>query len=89
MPRSTLRWKWEFAGLVGRGNKKEYLRRSKCIVDQYSNYFVKQVGLNIKGKQTQGENIADNGGIKIAYEAYCEYLIHTYLCYSQNQEAFL
>ena len=52
--------------------KKEYLRRAKCIVDQYSNFFVEQAGLNIKGKQTQGENIADNGGIKIAYEAYCK-----------------
>ena len=78
----NLRDWWEEA------TKEEYLRRSKCIVDQYSNYFVEQAGLNIKGKQTQGENIADNGGIKIAYEAYCEYHIHTYLCYSQNQEAY-
>ena len=52
----------------------EYIRRAKCIVDQYSNFYDKQAGLNIKGKQNQGENIADNGGIKEAYMAYCEYL---------------
>ena len=52
----------------------EYVRRAKCIVDQYSNYFDEQAGLNLKGKQNQGENIADNGGIKEAYMAYCEYL---------------
>ena len=50
----------------------EYLKRAKCIVDQYSGYFNKQTGLNLKGKQTQGENIADNGGIKEAYMAYSE-----------------
>ena len=52
----------------------EYIRRAKCIVDQYSNFFDKQTGLNIKGKQSQGENIADNGGMKEAYMAYCKYL---------------
>ena len=52
----------------------EYIRRAKCIVDQYSNYFVEQAGLNLKGKRNQGENIADNGGIKEAYMAYSEYL---------------
>ena len=52
----------------------EYIRRAKCIVEQYSNFFDEQAGLNLKGKQNQGENIADNGGIKEAYMAYSEYL---------------
>ena len=52
----------------------EFVRRAQCIVDQYSNYFDEQARLNLKGKQNQGENIADNGGIKEAYMGYSEYL---------------
>ncbi|MEO6777096.1 MAG: M13 family metallopeptidase [Kofleriaceae bacterium] len=40
-----------------------------CIQDQYSKYeAVPHVHLD--GKLTSGENIADNGGVKLAYEAY-------------------
>ena len=48
------------------------MRRAKCIVDQYSDRYNEQTGLNLKGKQNQGENIADNGGIKESYMAYSE-----------------
>uniref|UniRef100_A0A8W8MSH3 Endothelin-converting enzyme 1 n=2 Tax=Magallana gigas TaxID=29159 RepID=A0A8W8MSH3_MAGGI len=45
-----------------------FQNRTKCIIDQYSQY---KVGDNhVKGKQTLGENIADNGGLKAAYHAY-------------------
>lgn len=44
--------------------------RAKCLVAQYNNYTVKEVGINIDGESTQGENIADNGGIRQAFRAY-------------------
>jgi membrane metallo-endopeptidase-like protein 1 len=44
--------------------------RKQCIIDQYSNYTVEQIHKNLNGEQTQGENIADNGGIKSSFYAY-------------------
>ncbi|XP_014481617.1 PREDICTED: neprilysin-11 isoform X1 [Dinoponera quadriceps] len=54
--------------------KEQYLKRAECIIYQYGNYTVKDVGMNLNGINTQGENIADNGGIKEAYLAYNEWV---------------
>ena len=47
-----------------------FKEKAKCIIDQYGNYSEQTTGLNLNGINTQGENIADNGGFKIAYRAY-------------------
>ncbi|CAF1017329.1 unnamed protein product [Rotaria sp. Silwood1] len=48
----------------------EFNNRKTCIVNQYSNYTVPQTDMKANGNQTQGEDIADNGGLREAFFAY-------------------
>ncbi|HTV07096.1 MAG TPA: M13 family metallopeptidase [Acidobacteriaceae bacterium] len=48
---------------------KNYEQRASCIVNEYGGFTA--VGtLKINGELTEGENIADNGGIRLAYMAF-------------------
>jgi len=46
----------------------EYNKRRQAVVNQYSEYEPLP-GLHVNGELTQGENIADIGGVKLAYAA--------------------
>jgi predicted metalloendopeptidase len=46
----------------------EYDKRRKAVVDQYNGYEPLP-GQHVNGELTQGENIADIGGVKLAYAA--------------------
>jgi predicted metalloendopeptidase len=49
-------------------DREEFNRRAKVVVDQYSAHEVEE-GLPVNGELTLGENIADIGGLKIAFAA--------------------
>ncbi|XP_065645197.1 endothelin-converting enzyme 2 isoform X2 [Hydra vulgaris] len=48
---------------------KKFENRTKCLLKQFNRYKVGDK-LHIDGKNTLGENIADGGGVKMAYMAY-------------------
>ncbi|XP_034825301.1 endothelin-converting enzyme homolog [Maniola hyperantus] len=53
------------------GTLEHYHARVKCIVDQYNQYRLPQLpNYTVHGFNTQGENIADNGGLRAALSAY-------------------
>ena len=59
----------EICAIGGRRSRPtKFKERSQAIVKQYSEYEPLP-GLHVNGELTQGENIADIGGVKIAYAA--------------------
>lgn len=48
----------------------EYNKRIDCFIKQYSNYYIDEIGVYVKGDITLNENLADNGGLKEAYKAF-------------------
>ena len=54
---------------------KAFEQRAECVDKQYSQYVaVGDVRLN--GKLTLGENVADNGGLRIAYMAFMDSIMN-------------
>jgi putative endopeptidase len=50
---------------------KEFVKRASCISDQYSSYTIVD-DIKINGKLTLGEDVADLGGLLLAYMAWKE-----------------
>jgi len=48
---------------------KKFDQKAQCTVDEYSS-FVAVDDVHVNGKLTLGENTADNGGLRLAYQAF-------------------
>ena len=46
----------------------EFKKRTQCVVDEYSS-FIAVDDVKVNGQLTLGENVADNGGLRVAYMA--------------------
>lgn len=52
---------------------REFARRTECFERQYSQYEVVK-GVKLNGRLTLGENVSDNGGLRLAYLALMDVL---------------
>ena len=68
-PSGELREWWE------PGAAEKFEERADCVRQQYSGYEI-EPGVQVNGKLTAGENIADIGGLKQSYVAYKEWEKH-------------
>ncbi|MNS87311.1 Neutral endopeptidase [compost metagenome] len=48
----------------------QFKKRTQMVVDQYNGYTVINGTMHVNGQLTLGENLADLGGLNIAYEAF-------------------
>ena len=49
--------------------KKNFEEKTQCFIKQANAYQIKEVGMNVDGKKTLPENLADQGGVKLGYAA--------------------
>ncbi|KAH8035523.1 hypothetical protein HPB51_006279 [Rhipicephalus microplus] len=54
--------------------QKKFDAKSKCFIDQYSAVFSELANRTLNGVNTLGENIADNGGLRMAFRTLNEQL---------------
>ncbi|CAI5450802.1 unnamed protein product [Caenorhabditis angaria] len=48
----------------------KFVEKTRCFVRQYENVHVAEADIHLNGQLSLGENIADNGGVKTAFNAY-------------------
>ena len=54
-------------------SERHFNQKARCMIQQYENYVSEQTQTKVNGFLTLQENIADNGGVKQAYQAYGRY----------------
>jgi putative endopeptidase len=55
-----------------KSDAKEFTQRADCVADEYSG-FIAVDDLHVNGRLTLGENLADLGGLRLAYLAYLDH----------------
>ncbi|KAL3201777.1 hypothetical protein MRX96_042795 [Rhipicephalus microplus] len=48
----------------------KFTKKAQCFIEQYGNITDEEANMTVNGVNTVGENIADNGGMRMAYKAY-------------------
>uniref|UniRef100_A0A224YD63 Gluzincin n=1 Tax=Rhipicephalus zambeziensis TaxID=60191 RepID=A0A224YD63_9ACAR len=48
----------------------EFINRTKCFEEEFGNITDRETNMTLNGKNTVGENIADSGGLRLAFEAF-------------------
>ncbi|XP_075730704.1 neprilysin-1-like isoform X2 [Rhipicephalus microplus] len=46
------------------------MNKTRCFVDQYNSIVDKDANMSLNGKNTVGENIADNAAVRLAFQTY-------------------
>ncbi|XP_043483808.1 neprilysin-2-like [Leptopilina heterotoma] len=54
--------------------KQQFIEKTKCLVYQYGNFSKDEIGEKLNGIVSLGENMADNGGIKVSHIAYKKWI---------------
>ncbi|KAH7700225.1 neprilysin, partial [Aphelenchoides avenae] len=49
------------------GSFARFASRTECVVDEYSKFVVDEIGINVNGRLTLGENIADIVALKASF----------------------
>lgn len=44
----------------------KFRKKIQCMIDQYDSYYVDELNITLSGDLSKGENMADNGGLKLA-----------------------
>uniref|UniRef100_A0A023GNH8 Putative m13 family peptidase n=1 Tax=Amblyomma triste TaxID=251400 RepID=A0A023GNH8_AMBTT len=50
--------------------RKHFEQKAECFISQYGNITDTMANMSLNGQNTVGENIADNGGLRLAFEAF-------------------
>ncbi|CAG5114629.1 unnamed protein product, partial [Candidula unifasciata] len=48
-------------------DRENFVKRTQCIVNQNANFRVDEINMTLNGINTQGESVADNGGVKESF----------------------
>ncbi|XP_050401556.1 neprilysin-4 isoform X2 [Patella vulgata] len=51
-----------------------FKKNALCLTNQYNTYTVPETKIKVNGKRSLTENIADNGGLKLSFQAYRDWV---------------
>ncbi|KAL1469246.1 hypothetical protein MTO96_004956 [Rhipicephalus appendiculatus] len=54
--------------------RQRFINMTRCFVDQYNSIIDKAANMSLNGKNTVGENIADNAAVRLAFQTYQDML---------------